>query len=481
MKRITRKISLLLLAAVLFAGCQSWFDVQPKSEIKADRLFQSEEGFWDALTGVYIGMTSQDLYGANLSWGAIEFMAWYHINADNRGSWFELQSYDYTAPRSERFITSVWLKMYNVISEINYLLEALDKHGNILDPKVFNAIKGEALALRAYCHFDLIRLFARGNLANNQAALDMLCIPYVKTHSKHRTPQKSYRETIGMLMNDIEQALTYLDIEEVPASTRFNMNYLAALQLKTRVAQWTNDTNTLAYALELIDLLETARVTSWVIDGTRPAANTPDVFATELLFCLDVHSLRTFMATAYVNFFQSNVNRDLLINSKEFMDELFFGSPYGTSESDLRYQNWYNVPIQTNDNVPTTSRLSVKVRQPDTGAGANTIPLMRISEPYLIAAESLVGTDNKQAADYINLLRSKRNATESSLLPGSINDDDLRAVIRREYRREFTQEGQLFFYYKRKGVARIPGMAMVVGDMTDESYTLPYPLSEISQ
>lgn len=35
-------------------SCEKWLDVNPKSEIKADKLFDTEAGFKDALTGLYI-------------------------------------------------------------------------------------------------------------------------------------------------------------------------------------------------------------------------------------------------------------------------------------------------------------------------------------------------------------------------------------------------------------------------------------------
>lgn len=74
MKRIILYgISVLMLLCI--TSCEKWLDVNPKSEIKADKLFDTEAGFKDALTGLYINMTSKDVYGANLSWQAIEFMA----------------------------------------------------------------------------------------------------------------------------------------------------------------------------------------------------------------------------------------------------------------------------------------------------------------------------------------------------------------------------------------------------------------------
>lgn len=90
-----------------------------------------------------------------------------------------------------RILQTVWAKEYNIISEANLLLESLEKKGNILNPTLYNVIKGEALAIRAMCHFDLIRLFAKGNLAGRREILTEPCIPYVTEYSKEITDQRS--------------------------------------------------------------------------------------------------------------------------------------------------------------------------------------------------------------------------------------------------------------------------------------------------
>ena len=42
-----------LAGVLLLGGCSDWLDVDPKSQIKQEALFESEAGFRDALT-VYI-------------------------------------------------------------------------------------------------------------------------------------------------------------------------------------------------------------------------------------------------------------------------------------------------------------------------------------------------------------------------------------------------------------------------------------------
>ena len=56
-------ISLLLFAAL---GCDKWLDVRPESEVGEADMFSTEQGYMDALYGVYVTMGKDDLYGGVL-------------------------------------------------------------------------------------------------------------------------------------------------------------------------------------------------------------------------------------------------------------------------------------------------------------------------------------------------------------------------------------------------------------------------------
>jgi hypothetical protein len=476
-----KKPVLLLLVVATLSGCNDWLDVRPKTEIRGKDLFKSEQGFWDALTGIYIGMTDQSIYGANLSWGAIEFMAWQHASYNENATWYNLQRFDYESQTTLSFVNNAWGKMYNVISEINELLHMLDEMGHVLSEVAYNTIKGEALALRAYCHFDLMRLFAEGNLANNPAALNKLCIPYVTIHSKNITPQKSYRETLVMLMNDANEAITFLEKVPLPNGTYFTMNHLAARALRMRIAQWAYDPYTVSYAIDVIErITEENQQIQWVSTFTTARENR--TFPSELLFCLDVFGLRRLTENSYTSHVHGYPNLNMLINTDDFITNDLFElgqHPFGVSTADYRYLHWFE---SNRSDMPSLSgRLSVKVQQPPIpNLPHNIVPLMRISEPYLVIAESLIGFDNTTVTELINYLRMVRgnpSGVEDDV-PLGLSDDMLRYIVQQEYRREFTQEGQLFFYYKRKGVERMPGSPVALGEMTNERYRLPYPIAE---
>ena len=71
------------------------------------------------------------------------------------------------------------------------------------------------------------------------------------------------------------------------------------------------------------------------------------------------------------------------------------------------------------------------------------IPVLRMAEMYLIAAECYAGVDDTKAYGMLNALRNARQTSSVST--------SLAMHIEDEYKREFLGEGQLFWYYNRTG------------------------------
>lgn len=68
MKKV-RDIFCVLLLLCTTMSCENWLDVDPKTEIKSELMFQSVSGFKDALMGVYLTLRDPELYGKEATWG----------------------------------------------------------------------------------------------------------------------------------------------------------------------------------------------------------------------------------------------------------------------------------------------------------------------------------------------------------------------------------------------------------------------------
>lgn len=54
-------LSLLISCSQFFMSCENWFDVNPKSQVKNDILFENENGYKTALFGIYTTMPLRTL------------------------------------------------------------------------------------------------------------------------------------------------------------------------------------------------------------------------------------------------------------------------------------------------------------------------------------------------------------------------------------------------------------------------------------
>ena len=81
---------------------------------------------------------------------------------DNGYGWgtaYDFASHDYRADLVEMNLSQLFLKQYEIIANVNTLLEYIDIQNNVLTEDEEDLYKGEALGLRAFIHFDLIRLW----------------------------------------------------------------------------------------------------------------------------------------------------------------------------------------------------------------------------------------------------------------------------------------------------------------------------------
>ena len=152
----------LLPLMLLGSGCNDWLDVKPQRQVESEDLFSKEDGFEDALIACYIKMNSPSLYGQNLSMTFIEYLAQHWDFSSGNGQTASLiKNFEYTTANAESTIRSIYSTMYNVIVQANSVLEKLETNGNVFEtPGIRDMVEAEALSVRAFCHFDILRMFS---------------------------------------------------------------------------------------------------------------------------------------------------------------------------------------------------------------------------------------------------------------------------------------------------------------------------------
>lgn len=122
-----------------------------KDGYPGDKLFETEEGFKDALTGFYIKMGDVGLYGKELSYGYLEVLS---CNYDNYPDYSTIQWKPRIYEYDNLFLDKkdgIYLKMYNIIVNINNFLTYIEKNRSVIKTKhYYEVMKAEALGLRAF-------------------------------------------------------------------------------------------------------------------------------------------------------------------------------------------------------------------------------------------------------------------------------------------------------------------------------------------
>lgn len=457
----------LLVVVSLFSACENFLDVKPKSQVAASVLFENERGFQDALCGIYTTMTDVSLYGRELTFGMVDVLGQVYESVGT-GQYSDVKSYKYDNNNVTSLLSSPWAKAYNVIANINSLIENLEKADKeIFSSSVYNLLLGEALGLRAFLHFDLLRLYA----PSFAVGADEPGIPYVTAYSFKTTPTSSVREVLNYILEDLTRASTALVnnksqaiqmASEGSGSVHFQFTYYAVRATMARVYLYMNDLeNAAACAQEVID----SQKYSWTSEDeiTAPSAERDRTFSKEQIFALQVQKIADNIESR-LNETTTEGNR-LTLNSA-YLDRRW---PTSTHTNDWRKVYLWSDPVAgKNDGSCFCTKLWQMEDMP--ANYAYRMPLIRLPEMYLILAEA----DFENVRTHLTTIRSNRGIT--SPIYSYWTEEMLRNEIRAEYLREFVCEGVMFFYYKRLNATTMDGLS---GVFNTDNYVLPKPEEEI--
>lgn len=143
-----------LLCLALVSSCSEFLDLAPEHQISDGSFYQNANDFETALIGSYSGW--QNLHNATLIYLG-------ELTTDNAEiRWtspsvgeVELDEVNFTPANS--FLNAVWSICFTTVSRSNNILSRLDDVD--MNEQIRNQLRGEALFLRAYSYFQLVRTF----------------------------------------------------------------------------------------------------------------------------------------------------------------------------------------------------------------------------------------------------------------------------------------------------------------------------------
>lgn len=485
-----KNIIILFLVASAFTGCKKWLDVQPSDQIVDNELFSEALGYQHALNGIYIQAATQDLFGRNLSYGLNSSLGQDYAPGKMGTEQQLVQYYDKTHASSQALIDNIWSKGYNTIANCNKLLgeiEAVPESKFQQGRSERNMIIGEALAMRAMMHFEILRLYAPAPAKEPGGKY----IPYVSNYPARLNPPVTTSQVLDQITADLEKAqslvaendtivnknaltgklqviLTGLGNQTYGGpfySYRMNrLNYVAIQGLLARVYLYAgNNIKAMHHARYLYDNYGPhGRLKYWEF---TPEANTSG--------SSKYYKMANDLLLAFYD-------ADLIANlNKSFQSRYRISSDADSwfPASDRDYRAGLLREFET-DIVSEKGKITEKwMENPSTVAEIkrqNTIiPVLRLSEIYYIYSETLFRSG--QVVEALDVLNQVRYARGKLTTFSQTDEEAFYQELLNEYRREFLTEGQTFFAYKRLQRNLMRGTQVIT---LDERFILPVPQNE---
>lgn len=244
MKRLTNILGISILALAL-ASCEDWLDMPSESSADSSTVFETVGRAEMAVVGAYPSIHTQEL-GYQLLEGTDE------SSSSESNSKYNVSNYDYTSTSS--MLSSTYTSMYKAIEYVNVCIKNLPQMNVSESDRVKrDALLGEALAIRAYAYWNIVRFYGD--------------VPYTDVPTADLTTFSSSRVSRDTIwdhcVSDLQRAIELLPWQSegmVPTTERFTKN--SAYGILARVAlyaagyslRW--DLNTVPYDASTVHIAQ---------------------------------------------------------------------------------------------------------------------------------------------------------------------------------------------------------------------------------
>lgn len=471
--KLTHKYIVLIaigMLPVLFSCKKDFLDLKPSGALPANGSIRSDADLNTIANGMYAGLRDVSLYGRTLPIKGDLAADNIYLKTNNSGRYLPFRDYNQTA--NDPDANGMWVAAYDAIKRANTVINA-----EIASTAIVDQLKGEALAVRALMHFELVRNFARPYTVDANG----LGVPIVTEYSQSARPARNtVTEVYAQIISDLNQAYDLMSLNQgddlVIASTNTVRNTssayfskYAAMALLARVYQHMGDwANARDAALDVINnsgfsLVPGADYESY---WANPASTNNRV---ETIFEVSSDAASNLSSNSLSNFYSLEGYGDAWVT-----DELY--NTY--SNNDVRK----DVIIES----PSGGRTVYLVNKyPNTSnpADKDDTKVLRYADVLLILAEAYANLgDDANARLWLNEVAKNR-------MPGfagySSSGAQLKADIINERRKEFAFEGYRYWDLMRLNLpitnhtkSQSPLVVMPI-DVNNTRRIFPIPQNEL--
>ena len=459
MMKLYKRIFAMMLAVSVLASCEDQIDVQPKDSITPAIALADLGGYQALLFSVYRRMHEFGYYGQTMILDA-EALADNLVIANNTGR------YTGEVVNSIGAHVDIWGR-YTAINEANTIIAGVPELEDGTEA-ARNRVLGEALFLRALLYHDLSKAYGYEpgrEVGGFNLSVILRTTPTIGLSDADFRSRATNAEVYAQIEADLLQAINLLPAESGTSGFPQRISRSAAKALLARVYLfWARYSDAANYADQVIAESTKSLLTgddylaAW---GSEPHGESILEFDIELVDWSTVDGVNNSMnsVTAQHDADYNPTNGQFAVGGS---DDLINSIEAG----DLRADLW----VDFSDNWE-----NLKWRG-ELGDYRENIPIIRISEMYLISAEGKARSNNDGGAQTaINALRAARDLPATTATGGALID-----LIMNERRVELAFEGHRWFDLKRLGMD-IPKPQTTFGqlDYTDFRMLARIPVDQV--
>ena len=422
MKNIYKNsLVLLLVAGLSVTGCDNFLEPSVDQNKPTETAIQSVSDLEAVAEGMYDDLSATALYGRDF-YVSGDVMSDNALSNGNSGRFIDQDLFSFTT--NSGYAAGAWNQFYEVIAGANIVIN----ESTLEETPEVNYIKGQAYAIRAFSHMNLLLAFGQQFVSGGSPSNG---VPYVTVYNDESEfyPQ---RDAIADVWTDIgadlNQAVTLMD----PALEGANPNpvYLNSYGVQAMLSRYHLYTENFQAAIDAADYVIdngpfTLLADSAALRDTWESGSGPNSIFEIAMTNTDNRGTNSI----------ARIYRNTNYGDVEATDEL-----YGAYAPDDDRLALFSVS-------GTTYRMRSKYFEiTGPSAGSDNVRIFRFAEVLLNKAEALArrgqGTDLVDALAIINNLSSSRG---SSRVYSSVAQADVIADVLAERRLELAMEGHRLY------------------------------------
>lgn len=427
-----------LFGLMLIVSCEDFVEIaSPKTELVGSVVFTDEQTAEAALIGIYSQMTEG--FGGFANYKTTLLTGLYADELDNFDtSVTQVEFYENALNPNNGDLSNLWQEPYTYIYQANAIIEGLSTAEGISDSSKDQLI-GEALFIRAFCHFYLVNFFGD--------------VPYITTTNYLENSKASrlpIADVYNLLIDDLQEAASLLT-ESYVSEGRVRPNRYVAEALLARaylyIGDWINAEKTANTLIEASQYQLEADVNQVYLAGSKEA----------------IWQLYPVITG---------------LNTVEGFSFIFYSAPYNVAlrnqvveafeESDQRLSSWIGRVTSGTD----TFYYPFKYKVYFSSTVTEHYMVLRLAEQYLIRAEARTHLNNLNGA--LEDLNMVRNRAELDNFKSTSNELVLEAVYKERQRELFAEWGHRWFDLKRTGKAdEVLSLIKPGWQSTDKLFPIP--------